>query len=74
MNKDNALKFAKEFIEEVILTKSNINLNKPFDAVINKKYLENDPNLEVLKSELNKYGFDISKTPNSNSWTISKLN
>ena len=74
MNKDKALKFAKDYIEELNFKENPIDKNKPFETICNQRLLEDDPNLEILKSELNKAGFNISKTPNSNSWTISKLN
>ena len=74
MNKDKALKFAKDYIKELNLAENPINTDKPFKTIFNKEILENDPNLEILKLELNKANFNISKTPSSNSWTISKIN
>lgn len=74
MNKDKALKFAKEYIKEAFNPTFNFDLNKDLNVVFNQEILEDDPNLEILKSELNKVGFNISKTENSKTWTISKIN
>lgn len=75
MNKQKALELSKEFITTTIFeNKANLNLNKPFNAFFNDEILQNDTNLEILKSELNKLGYNISKTDNIHYWTISKLN
>ena len=74
MNKNEALNFANNFIDDIINTKTTINLNKPFEAFYKDEILENDPNLEILKSELNKIGYDILKTDDIHYWTISKIN
>ena len=73
MNKTKALEFAKEYIENMLSDTKNIDLNKPFNSIFNPKFLENDPNFEVLNKELNKIGYKISKTEDSTTWTVSKL-
>lgn len=73
MNK--ALNFAKEFIDTMIIeNKTKQDFNNPFEIFFNNEILENDTNLEILKKELNKLDFKISKTNNPHYWTISKIN
>ena len=73
MNKTNALKFAKEYIENMLTDSDHIDIKKPFQSIFNPQFLEDDPNFEILNSELNKIGYKITKTENSTTWTISKL-
>ena len=73
MNK--ALEFAKEFINTMIIeNKTKQDFNNSFEIFFNNEILENDTNLEILKQELNKLNFNISKTDNPHYWTISKIN
>ena len=74
MNKDNALEIAKDFIEETInKNSSQLDLSKPFDFYTSDQILEDDPNLEIFKSELNQFGFSVKSTDKPNWWIISKI-
>lgn len=74
MNKENALEIAKDFIEETINKKSSqFNLSKSFEFYASNQILEDDPKLEIFKSELNKIGFSVESTDKPNWWTISKI-
>jgi len=71
MNNSKALENAKEFIEvNIIKNLANHNLNKPLDAIFSDKVLNEDPNLEILKSELNKIGFTINQNENEPNWWV----
>lgn len=72
MNKEKAIQNAKDFIKTYFNNKTNLNLNKPFDAFFSDEVLEDDPNLEVLKIELNKISYSITQT-SKNWFTISKI-
>lgn len=75
MNKEQALKNAKEFIEFNLAQNriSNFNLNEPIIYIASKKILEDDPNLKIFKSELNKIGYQILPTEQLNKFTIKKI-
>lgn len=72
MNKEKAIQNAKDFIKTYFNNKTNLNLNKPFDAFFSDEVLEDDPNLEVLKFELNKISYSITQT-SKNWFSISKI-
>ena len=48
MNKTNALKFAKEYIENMLTDSDHIDIKKPFQSIFNPQFLEDDPNFEIL--------------------------
>ena len=74
MNKTNALEIAKDFINETInKNSSQLNLSEPFDFFASDQILEDDPKLEIFKSELNKIGFTAEPTNKPNWWIISKI-
>lgn len=74
MNKKRALNNAREFIDiNIIQNLANHNLNKPMDAIFSNEILEDDPNLEILKAELNKVGFDILPADRPNWWNVTKI-
>jgi len=74
MNKQKALENAKEFIDDIIISNhANHDLNKEIETYFDNNILKDDPNLEVLKQELNKIKFDITKTDKSNFWKINKI-
>lgn len=74
MSNTKALENAKEFIEINITQKlANYNLDRPINANFSDNFLKNDPNLEILKSELNKIGYNISQDSRPNWWIISKI-
>ncbi len=75
MNIEQALKNAKEFIDFNLGQNriSNFNLNEPIIYVASKKILEDDPDLKIFKSKLNKIGYQISSTEQSNKFTINKI-
>lgn len=73
MNKTKALEFAKEYINDMLFSESKIDISKPFTCHFSKEVFEDDPNLEILKKELNKIGYTISKELNTKFWTVSKL-
>ena len=68
-----ALERAKELIEFNFGEYANFDLNKPIEAHLGDNYLKDDPNLEVLKSELNKIGFTITPAESKNWYTITKI-
>ena len=68
-----ALKRAKELIEFNFSEYANFDLNKPIEAHLGDNYLKDDPNLEVLKSELEKIGFTITPAETKNWFTITKI-
>lgn len=67
--------FVSEFIEDFKnnLQSGLINPDLALNVVINKKELENNTNLENLKSELNKIGFDINSDNRPNWFIITKI-
>ena len=71
MNKQTPIQFAKEFIND--LKSNNFDYSKELEFVFNKDILLNDPNLTILKQELNKVGFDIFPTKNELNWTIKQV-
>lgn len=73
MNKQKALENAKEFIEYTFIKNiANHDLNKPIETIFSNNVLQHDPNLEVLKQELNKIGYKIISSNKDNWWTILK--
>ena len=74
MDKQLALNNAQDFINEVIINNTNLNLDKPFVVKLDEQFTNVDPNLEVFKEELNKLGFSISKDPEYKTiYNISKI-
>lgn len=73
MEKQTPQEFAKEFINDFLDNPANLNLNKDVEINFGKEVLEDDPNLKILKEELNKIGFDIFQQENKNFWTIKKI-
>lgn len=67
--------FVSEFIEDFKnnLQSGLINPDLELNVVIDKKELDNDPNQENLKSELNKIGFDIKSDKKPNWFIITKI-
>ena len=74
MNNSKALENAKEFIEyNITKNLANHNLNKPIDVIFSNEVLNTDPNLKILKFELNKIGYSITQNEdNSKWWVLSK--
>ena len=73
MNKQKALENAKEFIDDIIISNlANHDLNKPIETIFSNNVLQHDPNLEVLKQELNQIGYKIIPSNKDNWWTILK--
>jgi hypothetical protein len=68
----NAKEYAKEFINDLKSDK-NFYSKKSFKVIFNKAILNDDPNLTILKKELNKNGLDIIKNDDIDTWTIFKL-
>lgn len=74
MDKQKALKNAKDFINEIIINNTNLDLNRPFIVKLGEQYTDVDPNLEIMKEELHKIGYSISKDPEHKTiYNISKL-
>ena len=76
MNKSIALENAQEFIEtEIKQNLANFNLNEPLNIFFSDEILQADPNLKVLKTELNKIGFtiEIESEDKEHWWTITKI-
>lgn len=69
MNKQTALKNAKDFIDCNFNSDSKFDFNKPLNVNLTDLFLKDDQNLEVLQSELNKIGFQI-KPDNQPHWFI----
>lgn len=73
MDKIKALQFAKTVIEDLKDAFTyDFKEDEPLHIVINQSDIDNDPNLEILNSELNKINFKIQKDTN-NLWLISKI-
>lgn len=71
---NNAIKNAKEFIENTITNNlANHNLDKPIEVIFSNKVLNEDSNLNILKEELNKIGYSIKPTSKNNWWVLSKI-
>lgn len=73
MNKKIALKNAKEFINDMLVDFPKQTNTSETIAFISDKILNDDPNLEVLKSELNKINLDITKDNRPNWFIITKI-
>lgn len=69
--------FAQEFINDLPELLENFDLNKN-KLCFNQNTYENDPELTILKSELNQIGFDLkiinkSDTLTKQTWQLIKL-
>lgn len=73
MNKEQALKNAKEFIEDLLTSIQHQTPTSETISFISDKVLDDDPNLEVLQSELNKIGFEIKQDNKPNWFIITKI-
>lgn len=74
MDKQKALKNAKDFINDIFYSEHNVNINEPFTTMLGKDFFEQDPDLDILKEELHKIGYSISKDPEHKTlWNISKI-
>lgn len=74
MNKENALEIANDFIYENITNNNGqLDLNKPFETILSKGILEDDPGLKILKTELKKVGYQISQGDNEFHYIVSKI-
>ena len=74
MNKKRALEVAKDFINNNITENlARHDLNKPMETIFSDKILKDDPDLEILKAELNKVGYTIAKAERPNWWTVTKI-
>lgn len=73
MNKKRALEIAKDFVDDM-LTDDAVELNLGEESLVyfSNEILEDDPNLEILKEELNKVGFDIFPAERPNWWNVIK--
>lgn len=72
-NNQSAIQFANEFIENLKESKNNFDFSKEMDVVISKEILSTDKNLEVLRNELKKIGFNLLPTGKQNCWTLRKF-
>jgi hypothetical protein len=68
----NAKEYAKEFIKDLKSDK-DFNPNEPLKVFFNEAILNDDPNLTIIKKELNKIGLDIIQNDDKDFWTIFKL-
>lgn len=73
MNKEQALKNAKELIDCSFNKDSKFDFNKPLNVNLTDLFLKDDPNLEVLQSELNKIGFEIKQENKPHQFIITKI-
>lgn len=73
MNKEQALKNAKDFIKDMLASLENLTPTSETTAFISNNVLNDDPNLEVLKSELNKIGYEIKQDNKPNWFIITKI-
>lgn len=56
--KQTPIQFAQEFINN-LKTESNIDISKDNNVIFSKDVIDNDPNLEILKSELARIGYTL---------------
>ncbi len=73
-----AEQFAKEFIHDLFFdddTQTEKTFDEPIQVSFNENVYQDDPNLKVLKSELNKVGLDINESNNKKYkiWIVSKI-
>lgn len=66
------IQFAKEFIENLNSETNQFDYSKDINVCFNKDILTNDPNLNVLKQELIKIGFNLTPTDKEGYWKLKK--
>lgn len=66
------IQFAKEFINNLNSETNQFDYSKDINVCFNKNILTNDPNLNVLKQELNKIGFNLTPTDKEGYWKLKK--
>ena len=73
MKKQTPLEFAHEFINDLKANYDHFNFSDNTATVgFNETVLSTDPELKILKSELNKIGFDI-EPKNKDAWILRKI-
>ncbi len=68
MDKEQAFLNAQEVIQNLILDQPELEPNQESSIFLSQKHYDADPNLEILKQELNKIGYSISKSQSSKVW------
>lgn len=66
------IQFAKEFIENLNSETNQFDYSKDINVCFNKDILTNDPNLNVLKQELNNIGFNLTPTDKEGYFKLKK--